>query len=91
MATMKLRLEELSLVYATEALTRVVEVMRNSESDATALRAAEGILKYAFPAGSDSAPDDIATMNPRDRILALQEALTAEMEDIQMSEARHGH
>ena len=87
----KPNLEALAVVFANEALARMVEVMRNSDSDATALRAAEHIIKYAFPPlTSGDTPDDIAALSPQDRIKALQDALSEELETIEMTPQNHG-
>ena len=84
--TKKPNLEVLALVFADEAMARVVEVMRNAESDATALRAAEHIIKYAFPPKTASeVSEDIASLSPQDRIKALREALSEELESIEMT------
>jgi hypothetical protein len=79
-------LQTLAVVFAEESLARMVEVMRNSDSDATALRAAEHIIKYAFPpTQAPDLADDIAALSPQDRIKALQEALSEELESIEMT------
>ena len=86
----KPNLETLAVVFAEES--RMVEVMRNSDSDATALRAAEHIIKYAFPpAQASDLADDVASLSAQDRIKALQDALSEELESIEMTPAPKAH
>jgi hypothetical protein len=84
----KPNLEALALSFADEAMARVVEVMRNAESDATALRAAEHIIKYAFPPKvASEVSEDMAKLSPQERIEALREALNEELESIEVTPA----
>ena len=88
----KPNLEALALKFVDEAMARVVEVMRNAESDATALRAAEHVIKYAFPPKSAAdLSDDVASLSPQDRIRALEEALREEMESIEVTPQPSNH
>ena len=88
----KANLEAVALVFADEALARMVEIMQNSDSDATALRAAEHIIKYALPPLSAAVPkEDFANLSPQERIKALQDALSEELESIEMTPQPSNH
>ena len=72
--------------YGPEALLRLVELMRMSSSDTTALKASAAILHRAYPAALDKAEKagGLDKMPRAERIEVLREALSKE----ELDEAR---